>query len=327
MRKPISMNFTLPIVSSFILALPAAAQFTAADKDGRIEIRDQGKLVFGYQHKPLKDPKGGEIFAASAFLHPLTTPSGFVLTDIQPSDHLHHYGVWWPWKLTQVGGKKYVTWEMQKKQGRHDAVEAKVMNVAPDQVLMSGVNQTKILPEEGEYKAVIKEDLAMRFGRLGADGYMLDIELVQQPEIQEPVTIAKYRYSGFSWRGSASWTAETSTMLTSGGHHRDNANHQPATWCMVHGKTPAGKATMLILSKASVDAGQHELMRVWGSKQHHGMPFVNFNPVVKESLELKAANKAVSHRSYRLIMVDRELDAEDANQYWEDWTGEKIKRE
>ena len=89
---------------------------------------------------------------------------------------------------------------------------------------------------------------------------------------------------------------------------------------MVSGKTPTGKATMLIMSAAE----EPELLRVWGSKQHHGNPFVNFNPVVKESLVLKKENKAVSERYYRLIMVDRELKADEADEMWKTW-GEQIK--
>lgn len=313
------------LLSTAALALPASAQFQAADKDGRIEIRDQGKLVFGWQHGPLKDPKGGEIFAASAFIHPLTTPSGFVLTDIQPDDHLHHYGVWWPWKLVQFEGKKYITWEMQQKQGRHDALEAGIRSTERDKVQLLAQNQTKILPAGGDYVPVISEGAPMSFTRLGADAYLLDIQ-ISQDAIRKPVTIPKYRYSGFSWRGPASWTAKNSTMLTSGGHHRDNANHQPADWVMVSGETPTGKATMLIMSDASVSAGKAELLRVWGSSQHHGNPFVNFNPVVKQDLELNTESRAVSLRNYRLIMADRALDSQDADQYWEEWTGEKIKR-
>jgi len=321
------MRFIFPTMLLALTALPASAQFKAEDKEGRIEIRDGDKLVFGYQHKPLKNPKGGEVFAASAFIHPLATPSGFVLTDIQPDDHLHHLGVWWPWKLVQVGDKKYITWEMQKNEGRHDAVNVELRDVQRDVVLLMAENQTKILPQGGKLKPVINEDVPMTFARLGPDSYKLDIQIVQHPEIDEPVTIAKYRYSGFSWRGPASWTKENSTMLTSGGHNRDNANHQPAIWVMVKGKTPTGKATLLIMSSAILDAGQPELLRVWDSKSFNGTPFVNFNPVVKQDLVLKDDNVAVAMRNYRLILADRELDAHDADQYWEEWTGEKVKRE
>lgn len=313
MRIPLIMR---TLLLSALLSLPASAQFKAADKDGRIVVRDGDKVVFSYQHGPLKDPKGGAIFAASAFVHTLATPSGFQLNDMQPGDHLHHLGVWWPWKLVGVDGGEFVTWEMQKKQGRHRAVDAKLVSADDDKVLITGNNVTEVSKDGEKYTPVIDGTASLVFSRHGKDGYQLDIDLHHTPVEGKEVDILKYRYSGFCWRGTPEWTAETSTLLTSGGHHRDNGNHQPATWCMVYGKTPTGKATMLILSAAE----KPELLRVWGSKDHHGIPFVNFNPVVKESLRLTEDNKAVSRRSYRLIMVDRELNAGEADHYWAEWT-------
>ena len=33
------------------------------------------------------------------YFHPLATPGGTVLTDLQPADHPWHRGLWWSWKL------------------------------------------------------------------------------------------------------------------------------------------------------------------------------------------------------------------------------------
>ncbi|MDX1679951.1 MAG: DUF6807 family protein [Akkermansiaceae bacterium] len=303
------------LLLSSMLILPAGAQFKAVDQNGRLEIRDGDKLVFAYQHEPLAEPKGGEKFAASAFIHPLTTPSGFVLTDMQPDDHLHHLGVWWPWKLVKIGGDKFVTWELQQGEGRHRGDIAGIVKADADEVQMNARNLVEISRDAKSYEPVIEERATLHFARHGKDGYQLDIDLAQHPvEGVDPV-IQKYRYSGFAWRGTPEWTGENSTMLSSGGHHRDNANHQPAKWCLVSGDTPGGEATMLILSAADTP----ERLRVWGSNMHHGNPFVNFNPVVKKSLKLKEANKPVSHRRYRLIMVDREIKADEADKLWNEW--------
>ena len=74
--------------------------------------------------------------------------------------------------------------------------------------------------------------------------------------------VTKYRYSGFSWRGTAAWNKDNSTMRTSAGHHRDNANHQEALWVSVDGKTPGGMATMLMMSAAAKNGGAAERLRV-----------------------------------------------------------------
>lgn len=295
------------------------AQLQVTDVDGRIEVRDAGQLVFGWQHENLKEPKGGEKFTCSAFVHPLATPSGFVLTDVQPGDHLHHLGVWWPWKLVTVDGRKHVTWEMQKGEGRQVGAEATVTGKSLDEVVLDVKNQHQIKPKDGEYRTVVAEDTTLRFAKLGDDGYVLDITIGQRPVGEKPVEISKYRYSGFAWRGTPKWTKDTSRMRTSGGHDRDNANGQEAHWVMVDGATKNGKATMLMMSAAGKEDGTPERLRVWNSKMHHGMPFVNFNPVVKESILLTPERKEVSLRRYRIVVADREITPEQAEEMWKAW--------
>ena len=92
--------------AAMIARASAAETWTTAENDGRIEASIGGKTVFAWQAKPLAKPTGGEKFAGSAFLHPLRTPSGFEWTAIQPADHLHHFGLWWPWKYIEVNGVK-----------------------------------------------------------------------------------------------------------------------------------------------------------------------------------------------------------------------------
>ena len=308
------------VAAAFSAAAPAVnAEFKVSDKDGRIEVRDGGTLVFGWQHGPLKNPVGGEIFAGSAFVHPLCTPSGFEVTRIQPGDHLHHFGVWWPWKLVTVKGQKYVTWETQVKQGRHVGVSAKVTSHSPDEVVIEARNRAEIKPDGADYQPAVDERATLRLARLGDDAYVLDIAIEQQPAKDLEVEITKYRYSGFSWRGPAAWNKDTSTMRTSGGQDRDNANGQEARWVTVDGKTPSGQATMLIMSAAPRNGGTSERLRDWNSKMHGGDPFANFNPVVKESLVLKPANKEVASRQYRIVIADRLIEPAEADQLWKAW--------
>jgi hypothetical protein len=134
------------------------------------------------------------------------------------------------------------------------------------------------------------------------------------------VKIVEYRYSGFSWRGPASWNKDNSVMLTSGGKGRDNANGTGARWVVVSGDTPNGKASLLIMSAAAKNAGTEEKVRVWDSQAHNGAPFVNFNPVMDKPLMLESANKAVAHRKYRLVAADHAVTAAEAEEAWRKWT-------
>lgn len=313
------MNPILRMTLALGLLLPAQAGFEVKTTDSRIEILDDGKCVFGWQIQPPKEPLGGiEKFPISAYVHPLATPSGFGLTAVQPHDHLHHLGLWWPWKQVTVGGKKHITWELQSGEGRHVAKSAKVTARTEDSVAITAINEIQIRRGKG-YEAVIAETANLRFSRLGGDAYTLDIELNHAPAGDLPVEITAYRYSGFSWRGPMSWTGKNSAMVTSGGQNRDSANGQEARWVFVSGPSEGGKASFLMLSGAGKDGNPAERLRVWNSKMHHGNPFINFNPVMKKSFLLTDENPEVSSRRYRIVMSDRALTAGDAEALWKEW--------
>ena len=135
------MKFLQRLTIAMGLLLPVQAGFEVKESDSRIEIVEDGKTVFGWQIKPPKEPLGGiEKFPISAYVHPLAPPSGFVLTDVQPHDHLHHLGVWWPWKQVTVDGKKHITWELQNGEGRHVAKSAEVNSKTDDAVAITAYN-------------------------------------------------------------------------------------------------------------------------------------------------------------------------------------------
>lgn len=298
----------------------AAETWTTRRRDGRVEALRDGKVAVAWQAEALVDPAGGDKFKASAFLHPLRTPSGFDLTTIQPSDHLHHFGVWWPWKFIETGGGKFNCWEIQQGEGGLVARGVKQVPGGPDAVEWEFANEVVVMPDGGAPEPAIAQKARVRVSSIkGAN--VVDITLDEKAS-GGPVTVSNYRYSGFSWRGTPEWNKDNSTMLTSGGRHRDNANHTPARWVMVSGKAGTGEATMLIMSAAEKLAGTPEKLRVWGSKAENGAPFINLNPVVDEALPLDDAHPAVSKRKYRLIAADGKITADQANAFWNAWVKE-----
>lgn len=79
----------------------------------------------------MENPTGGYGFKGSNFIHSLKTPSGFCVTDLQPDDHLHHFGLWWPWKLIKVDGRETIIWEFQKGEG---LIQARSITTIPDAI-------------------------------------------------------------------------------------------------------------------------------------------------------------------------------------------------
>jgi hypothetical protein len=308
------------------VALAGGAVITPAqtpDKDavtkrvGRIEAKAGDAVILAWQSEPLVDPKGGEKFAGSAFLHSLRTPSGFEWTTIQPADHLHHFGLWWPWKYIEVDGAKYNCWEIQEGQGAHVARSVKPISGSNQE--WEFLNET-VIKKPGAAPLTVIHETAQVGVTVQDDAQIVDISL-RQKAAAGAVTIVNYRYSGFSWRGPASWNKDNSTMTSSEGKVRDNANGTIARWVVVSGPTPQGSASVLMMSAAAEVAGTPEKLRVWDSKSHNGAPFVNFNPVMDKPSPLDDAHPAVSNRKYRVISADRVIDANAAEGEWRKWLG------
>ncbi len=304
---------------SAFAAQDQAGKWKTAEQDGRIEANFGKSLMLAWQKQPLANPAGGEKFAGSAFLHPLRTPSGFEWTTIQPKDHLHHFGLWWPWKFIEVEGTKFNCWEIQENQGAHVARSAKTLTNGPDSLEWEFTNELIVKKPDTASLTAIHETARVALAIHG-DAQVLDISLAQKAA-DKPVTIAAYRYSGFSWRGPGSWNKDNGQMITSEGHGRDDANGKPARWVLVTGPTPSGTATVLIMSAATKLAGTPERLRIWDSRMENGTPFINFNPVMKEPLPLNDAHPAVSNRKYRVIAADHLIDAAAAEAEWQKWQG------
>lgn len=311
-------------MAAALLVGPLAAEEPAAGwkishKDGRLEAMFGATEIFGWQDKPLPNPTGGEKFAGSAFVHPLRTPSGFECTTIQPADHLHHFGLWWPWKFIEVDGQKYNCWEIQEGQGAHVAKSVKTLRESPDPLWE--FSSDTIVKNAGAAPVVAIQELARVGLSIRGDSTVLDIMISQKPA-DKAVNIVEYRYSGFSWRGPQSWNKDNSTMTTSEGKDRDHANGTAARWVVVSGPTPTGSASVLMLSAAFEAAGSMEKLRVWDSTMGNGTPFANFNPVMEKPQPLDDAHPAVSERKYRVIAADHKIDAAAAEEEWRKWMKE-----
>lgn len=318
--------FTLSAATIIAAPIPLLAQWSTTQADGVITASHGDAHQLSWQQEPLTRPKAPAAFLPSAFLHPLRTPAGFEWTAVMPSDHIHHLGLWWPWKHIKIDGKTYNCWELQNGQGAHHAVSAKSISTGPDAVEWEFQNEIRIRkpgkdagPPVKDGIAAINEIVNMRIARHGGDANVIDITIRHTAE-EKPVIIEKYRYSGFCWRGPESWVSSNSVMTTCKNLNRDQANGSEGRWVLVTGPAANGAtASVLMMSAATDIAGTQERLRVWDSKAHHGTPFVNFNPVQARDLPLNAETPAVSHRQYRVIAADRTLTTDEAEAEWKAW--------
>ncbi|MBW8014886.1 MAG: hypothetical protein FVQ82_01750 [Planctomycetes bacterium] len=325
------LKIRLVIVLLFACGFAVAAGAKGkTDKSKALTIVEEGeKLVVKagdvdlvtYQNKPMANPKGGDKFKGSNFIHPLKTLSGFTLTDLQPGDHLHHFGLWWPWKFLKAEGRKVLYWELQKgegviqAQGRHKAEVNKggAVFAAPSHYI------DKTAPDGP--KVILKEMLIANVSPIvtsPAKGYFLDLIIVQNTAIKTPVEVVKYRYSGFSVRGAKSWNKDNSKLVTSAGKDRQASNFTIANWIIAEGDAKPGAKAGFVMMSHPDNYGAPQMLRTWNDKMHNGATFANFNPVQKKSWILEPGKKYI--QKYRLFVYDGSITESDAQKMWSDYS-------
>ena len=298
-------------MNRIIILLLSLASVCLAETTEQVAMGTGGKELVFYQAKPMGSPVGGEEFKGSNFIHPLKTPSGFVVTDLQPGDHKHHFGLWWPWKHVQTGERKVLCWELQKGDG---LIQAQSHESGPGWLTAKSDYIDRKAP--GAAAVLLRETTKIKVSEViesTVRGYFLDLEIIHRTAGDQPITVTPYRYSGFAYRGTPFWKNENSTVLTSEGMNRDKSNFTRARWVRVQGDTDqGGKAGVLLMSRP--DNRDHpENLRTW-SRGHEGAVFINFNTVMKKAWVFEPVKSY--KRNYRLFVYDGSLSGDDAEVLW-----------
>jgi len=297
----------------FIFPLFVALSFTACSAE-KVAIPVDGQELIFYQAAPLSEPVGGEDFKGSNFIHPLKTPSGFTVTDSEPKDHPHHFGLWWPWKYIESGDRKVLCWELQKGEG--------IVQATGNKKIKNGLLTESVYidrkAEDGP-RTLLNESTRITASNIidqPARGYFLDLTITHTVNGTGPVTVSKYRYSGLGFRGTDAWHKDTSTILTSEGNDRADANFQRARWIRIEG-TNGNNGTAGILLMGHPDNYNHpEKLRTW-NEQHKGHIFVNFNPVMDEPWVLEPGNAYT--RRYRAFIYDGTITPQESESLWKNY--------
>jgi hypothetical protein len=290
---------------------------------GALTGKEQMPLLVGekelaiYQAAPLSEPKGGDKFKGSNFIHPLKTPSGFVVTDSQPKDHLHHFGLWWPWKFIEVEGRKILCWELQNGDGMVEAQEASAL----DQGLMARSLYIDRKAPDGPTPRLEEKTRLTTSGVMEspASGYYLDMEITMRVVGNKPVTISKYRYSGLGYRATAAWNKESSTVLTSEDKDRSNSNGTRARWVQAQGKTDSDTMAGVLIMGHPANHDHPEKIRTW-NEHYNGAIFVNFNPVMEQAWTFEPGKDYT--RRYRLFIYDGTVSKEEADALWAEYASQ-----
>lgn len=287
------------------------------DDGSSLVLKSDGKNILQYNYALSSVPDGvSEIFARSGYIHPACTPSGFVLTCIQPVDHRHHYGIWNPWTHIIYEDCLYDLWNLGDSLGtvRADRVEA----VYEGDVLAGFDSwlQHVIFAPNGE-KTIMNEEWRVRATQSG-DAFVWDFESVLLPCAEKPVTIQAYRYQGFGCRATQKWTRDNCTMMTSEGLERPQIDGSTARWIYVNGDVDGQRSGFMFMSFPD-NYNTPEPLRIWNEDANGGRGdvFVNFCPTKTKDWVLVPGH--TYRLRYRVIAFDGAMNPQLAEQLWQDY--------
>lgn len=292
---------------------PTSPPKSSVSVNSQLEVYLRGRPVLRYNSKPVSPPdKTATVEARSAYIHPLWTPSGRIVTDDFPSDHPHQRGIFFAWTKTKFKGRHPDFWNLGGKTGsvRFDRMENRQsgpvfgsFQVQHQHLDSSTFPQQNILKEQWEIQVFALGP--------GSKGHLFDLKSNQQCATTSPLELPQYRYGGFAFRGSQEWRKNPVEFLTSEGKDRLTGDASRARWCAIFGQVEGQPVTVIIFSHPDNYRAPQPL------RIHPQDPYFNFSPVRSGPMKIEPGQPYVSQ--YRVLAADGKLSDQEAQELWQDY--------
>ena len=210
----------------------------ATSNNGSLTFNAANQNLLRYQFQTVYPPAGQDTnYKRSGFIHPLWAPHGQVLTNIQPKDHYHHYGIWNPWTHTVFEKDTIDFWNIK---GHKGTVRfAKFISQTSGPVFSESeiLHEHIVFKKDGTEKIALNELQTIRvYNPQGEKNYyIVDFTSQLSCATQSPFLIVAYRYAGFGWRATDEWTKDNCEVFTSEGTNRKNTDGIKARWLAAQG--------------------------------------------------------------------------------------------
>lgn len=306
------------LVASIAVASASAQTFDLKETDATITISRGDVPVLVYHKAEDPAPEGADpAFKRSAFIHPLHTPAGATLTDIRPSDHLHHMGLWHAWVHCLFKGQETDFWNLKAKTGTVRYAKTLATDKADDHAGFKVEQDHVAIAKDGTETVVLKEQFAIR-ARFAHGANVIDYTMTQKNVSDAALDLPAYRYGGgVALRGPRNWDKTNSDYLTSDGKTRVDSHQSRAKWGSMWGPAEKGLAAVAILGHPSNhDAPQR--LRTWGPKDHNGAIFFNFVPIQETGWSIGPGQEITLR--YQVLTFDRRPDAAELDERWKEFT-------
>lgn len=294
-----------------------AVAMRVEDKNGAITLKKNGAKVISYVHKITMPPAGADpAYQRSGFIHPAYSPSGNVLTTIQPKDHYHHYGIWNPWTHLDYQGKIYDLWNLRDKQGTVRYEKTIEMKSGVMAAGFKVIHNHILFTSQGE-KNVMNEEVDVKTYNTPGKEMIWDFKSTLMPV--EKVAMRPYRYGGFGYRACEEWTNKNSIMVNSEGRSRQQIDNTTGRWIYTEGVCKNGTKSGILFLGFPKNRKYPEPFRIWNEKANGGRGdvFINFAPTKLDDWELEPGGSYVLR--YRMISYDGEMTPDRAEAMWQDF--------
>ena len=292
------------------------ASIEATKNDGELTIHDGNKNLLRYNYKTVYPPAGIDTaFKRSAFIHPLWTPHGQVLTRIQAPDHYHHYGIWNPWTHVLFEGDTLDFWNLKSRKGT--VRFGKFISVVSGPVYseFTSLHEHVAFKKDGKEKVALNELQTVRVYKPedNADYFLVDVTIDMKCASESPFLILEYRYAGLGWRATEQWNKDNSEVLTSEGKTRKDADGSTAKWFFVQGTLDNDYGGAAIMSYPA-NYNYPEPLRIWPENSNKGEMFAMFAPTKTKDWLLKPGQTYTL--KYRFVVFNGHLTTEKVESAW-----------
>jgi hypothetical protein len=285
---------------------------------GELTIHDGARNLLRYIYKTVYPPAGIDTaFKRSAFIHPLWTPHGQVLTRIQAPDHYHHYGLWDPWTHVLFEGDTLDFWNLKERKGTVRFGNFVSVTNGDVYAEFQALHQHVAFKTNGTEKVALNELQTVRVYKPGSndDYYIADITIEMNCASESPFLILEYRYAGLGWRATEKWNKDNSEVITSEGKNRKEAEGSTARLCIIQGALDNDYGGAVMMSYPS-NYNHPEPMRVWPEDSNKvGELFAMFAPT-KNKNWLLMPGKTYTLK-YRFVVFNGHFNKEKAESAWQ----------
>ena len=303
--KPARLSFVWMTAAALAFTGSAsAAEVVTATREGKqVVVRAGKKEILRYQAEPGEFPRKNikEAFRRGGYIQSIFSPSGKLLTDDFPPNHIHHHGVWSPWTKTEFEGRQPDFWNMGDGKGRVDFVsmdgswakDGRVgFKVSHRFVDMTAKPEKAALLETWEVGVAAEEN-----------HHVIDIAITQTCAGESPLKLPEHHYGGLGFRGNRMWDGAGNCKFlgASGETDRNKLNTSKQSWCWIGGQVDGGTCGVVILCHPSNFRAPQPV------RAHPTEPFFCYAPQQGGDMEITPAKPYRAR--YRIIAADGEPDA------------------